>query len=103
MFLGAISSRYETLRADAKVPSKLEASAVLAANDDKADASVTEWISWMDQYPNQANPELQAFQFEGNRSLYFAGEKHTAMGRFQAHAERFPKSKYAVPSASLAW
>ncbi|MGK5084940.1 tetratricopeptide repeat protein [Bdellovibrionota bacterium FG-1] len=105
--LKAIASRYEVLRSKDLIPKELKAHA-LPQNESKNELPplLAQWIQWIDTHiqhltTQQLSNETETFIFEANRALYQHGNFQQAIQRMTQFALRYPKSKYAIPQASL--
>lgn len=101
--LKAIASRYEVLRAEKLIPTEVKARAIPKSDPSKLHAGISEWVEWIDthgmKYPKDES--FDNFAFEANRALYTQGHLLRSTERLQEFAEKNPKSKFAIPSASL--
>jgi TolA-binding protein len=110
ILLKLISSRYQTLDKRKIIPKKL---ALQKYNPDTPDTKdptdrlppdVSQWVSWLDEYLDQYGhdrSEIEDFEFEANRTLYSQAQVATAIHRFREFIKENPKSKHAIPAASL--
>lgn len=103
----AIETRYAALQKSGVIPKDLKAQAGISPKlkGHKLD-DLREWIQWLEiaakrETGDQRGEDLNQFLFEANRSLYQAGYVDEAIERLRAHAIAYPKSKVAIPSASL--
>ena len=100
--LKAISSRYEALRASGFVPKDLEAKNISGLAETQLPDTVSEWVAWVDEYPRVSmQPAAEVFVFEAARILYAQGDYRRALGNLASFVRERPKSKYAIPAASL--
>jgi tetratricopeptide (TPR) repeat protein len=100
--LKAIAARYEVLRQKQMVPKELTAKAITAESSKNLDPLVSEWIDWLDRHVSYSQEGTENFVFEANRTLYAGGKIASALKRLKKFSETYPKSAYAIPSASLA-
>ncbi len=105
--LKAISSRYQSLAGQGKLPQSLKPQPL--DGDEKAelddlDEPVGEWIRWTDQYLADfgRTPEsFEEFEFEASRLLYDRKQTRAAVGRLAKYVRARPATKTAIASASL--
>lgn len=103
--LKAIASRYEVLRKEKKIPEKVNPKSFFDNDEDTLDLASKNWIEWIDwhtaRYPKNFK-QFDNFIFEANRMLYTKNAVKKAHQRLVEFAFKFPKSEFAIPSASLA-
>ena len=101
--LKAIASRYEVLRGEKLIPTEVKALALPSSDPSKLHAGISEWVEWIDTHGGKyvKDESFDNFAFEANRALYTQGQLLRATERLQEFAEKNPKSKFAIPSASL--
>lgn len=99
--LKAISARYETLRKSGRIPTDLAALALSHSKEGEVDTPLKEWIGWIDRHLQITDEGVDGFAFEASRALYAEKRIRTAVERLGAFAERRPRSRFAIPSATL--
>ncbi len=102
--LRAIASRYELLRKRNLVPGDLKAKSIKEVDAKELDSKLSEWIGWIATHIEKTGKSAEAidsFYFEANRCIYAHGDLRVALQRLHDFALRYPKSKYASPSATL--
>lgn len=107
--LKAISSRYEVLLGKKIVGNEVKAKSYKEDQEAHLDPLLAEWVQWVDEYVRRhsnkkkiiATDKVEGFVFELNRAFYFHGRLKEASERMLEFASKFPKSKYAIPSAAL--
>jgi TolA-binding protein len=101
--LKAIASRYEVLRLEKLIPNEVKATALVSADVAQVGHKIEEWVQWIDEHAETyaREEEFDQFEFEANRALYAGGQPSRAVVRLEKFAIENPKSKLAVPSASL--
>jgi TolA-binding protein len=100
--LKAIAARYEVLRQRQLVPKELVAKSTSAETSKELDPLVSEWIDWLDKHVSYSQDDTENFVFEANRTLYAGGKIKESLKRLKRFSEKYPKSPYSIPSASLA-
>ncbi len=103
----AIETRFAALQKSGVIPKDLKAQASVSKvlKGEKL-ADLREWIQWLEiaagrETGDKRGEDLNQFLFEANRSLYQGGFVDEAIERLRAHASSYPRSKVAMPSASL--
>lgn len=103
--LKAIASRYETLHAQNKIPTKITPVRpdllLWAEFKGKVPSDILEWIDWIDSYSGKSDETLANFEFEANRTLYQLGGVRSSLERLVKFSERHRDSKFAIPSQEL--
>ncbi len=100
----ALSARYEALAQVGAFPKELKPVAMAAAVEKKLEASLEEWLSWVDEAPKYGvakEPTYATLRFETNRVFYAAGRVKVAIERLHQWVITEPTSKYAMSAASL--
>ena len=105
--LKILSSRYQELLAKNQIPKALSPRPLANekfVNLESLDATVGEWIGWVDSYVKEIGLNSEAienFAFESDRILYSAGQTGSAVARMLSFVKERPASKLALPAASL--
>lgn len=98
----AIEARYETLKDNNWVPKNLVAKPLNTAKTDIPEQA-TEWIKWVDAFPQVAFLEnkMDAQSFEASRIIYSYGHVEESTERMQKFVKHYPTSSFAPTAASL--
>lgn len=101
--LKAIASRYEVLQGKKLIPTAIQAKKFSDESNSELDPLLAEWIEWTDLHASQYSKrkDWENFIFEANRSLYYHNKVQLSVDRLSDFAVSRPKSKFAIPSASL--
>ena len=115
--LKAIASRYEVLRlkqlADReikarKLPADTTGDESQSIQNADLDKRLLQWIAWIDTHYDKYHSrkpadseKIESFLFEADRALYVNGQTAAATQRLRKFAEKNPKSKFAIPAATL--
>jgi TolA-binding protein len=102
--LKAIGARYEVLHAKKLIPLELAAKPAEKGGKrgmDGIDPLLAQWVEWLDTHAEHSLEGTENFSFEANRAIYAAGRVNEAVARMAKSSAKYPKSKYAIPQASL--
>jgi len=99
--LRAISSRFEQLRAEGKLPKSINPR--IPASEMSVPKPIQEWIELIADYQKKYTDDRSAdvFHFESARILYSLPAVRSALTQLESIVQNHPDSKYAEPSVSL--
>lgn len=104
--LKAISIRHNELVQKGLIPSDLKPLSIEKVKIVELEPELTEWIEWIGRVQGLEEKsvdqeQIDFYHFEASRALYAKGHVSDAVDRMMVFVERNPKSKYAIPAASL--